>query len=163
MAEDACLRDDPSQAHWRMAVASFRCAVLLLYYTPAQTTHRLLGRLHRSPAGLLRHLLRHLRVARAGLIRRARSREKPPRRANAARTTEPDYYGILGLSAGSSIEQVRAQYRRLAKQHHPDLKGSSPFWQEHFKTINAARDFLTDPARKAAYDQRQATNEGPAS
>ncbi len=103
------------------------------------------------------------RCSRRGLLyltRRAKKftvgeqRERPPRLVEAARTQEPDYYAILGLAAGSSAEQVRAQYRRLAKQHHPDLRGSETFWQDHFKKINAARDFLSDPARKAAYDQR---------
>ena len=34
---------------------------------------------------------------------------------------EPDYYAILGLKPGSSLEEVKHHYRRLAKVFHPDL------------------------------------------
>lgn len=65
---------------------------------------------------------------------------------------EPDHYGALGLAPGSPMEEVKAQYRRLAKRYHPDLHGNDPASQEKFRRINAAYTFLSDAPRKAAYD-----------
>lgn len=65
---------------------------------------------------------------------------------------EPDHYGILELAPGSPMEEVKGQYRRLAKRYHPDLHGNDATSQEKFRRINAAYTFLSDAPRKAAYD-----------
>ena len=66
--------------------------------------------------------------------------------------TEPDHYGVLELKAGSPVEDVKSQYRRLAKRYHPDLHGDDAGFQEKFRRVNAAYTFLSDAARKASYD-----------
>ena len=65
---------------------------------------------------------------------------------------EPDHYGVLELPPGSSMEEVKSQYRRLAKRYHPDLHGDDAGFQEKFRRVNAAYTFLADAPRKAAYD-----------
>ncbi len=65
---------------------------------------------------------------------------------------EPDHYGVLELEPGSSMEEVKGQYRRLAKRWHPDLHGNDARSQEQFRRINAAYAFLSDAPRKEAYD-----------
>ena len=65
---------------------------------------------------------------------------------------EPDHYGILELTPGSPMAEVKAQYRLLAKRYHPDVRGNSVASQEKFRRINAAYTFLSDAPRKAAYD-----------
>lgn len=65
---------------------------------------------------------------------------------------EPDHYAVLELKPGSPMEEVKSQYRRLAKRDHPDLHGNSVRSQEQFRRVNAAYAFLSDAPRKAAYD-----------
>jgi hypothetical protein len=65
---------------------------------------------------------------------------------------EPDHYGVLELAPGSPMEDVKSQYRRLAKRWHPDLHNNDVRSQEQFRRINAAYAFLSDAPRKAAYD-----------
>ena len=65
---------------------------------------------------------------------------------------EPDHYGVLELKPGSPMEDVKSQYRRLAKRYHPDLHGDDAGFQEKFRRVNAAYIFLSDAARKASYD-----------
>jgi len=65
---------------------------------------------------------------------------------------EPDHYAVLELKPGSPMEEVKSQYRRLAKRCHPDLHGNDAKCQEQFRRVNAAYTFLSDAPRKAAYD-----------
>ena len=67
---------------------------------------------------------------------------------------DPNYYAILGLEPGSSLEQVKDHYRRLAKIFHPDLNNNDEWCQEQIKELNLAYEYLLNPARKAAYDAR---------
>jgi len=60
----------------------------------------------------------------------------------------PDYYAILGIRSDASPEEVRTAYRRLARQHHPDVGGESAA----FHSLQEAYDALSDPARRRAYD-----------
>lgn len=60
-----------------------------------------------------------------------------------------DYYEILGLKRGASSAEIKAAYRRLAQKYHPDKGGD----QERFKEINEAYQVLSNPQKKAAYDQ----------
>ena len=41
-----------------------------------------------------------------------------------------DYYNILGLSRGASDDDIKASYRKLARQHHPDKGGDKEFFQK---------------------------------
>lgn len=59
-----------------------------------------------------------------------------------------DPYGLLGVSKGSSEDEVKKAYRKLAMKHHPD-KGGDP---EQFKKIQGAYDILSDPQKKQNLD-----------
>jgi molecular chaperone DnaJ len=64
-----------------------------------------------------------------------------------------DYYDLLGIARDASPDDVRRAYRRLAKQHHPDVNDSDPEADQRFKTINEAYEVLRDPDKRAAYDR----------
>ncbi len=63
-----------------------------------------------------------------------------------------DYYEVLELARQASVEDIRRAYRRLAKQHHPDIN-RGPGAEERFKEINEAYAVLSDEERRAAYDR----------
>ncbi len=63
-----------------------------------------------------------------------------------------DYYDVLGLKKGASVEEVKAAYKRLAKKYHPDLNKDSGA-EEKFKEILEAYQVLSDSQKKANYDQ----------
>lgn len=75
---------------------------------------------------------------------------------------DSDHYAILELKPGSSIEEVKSQYRRLAKRYHPDLNNNDVQCQEKLLRVNAAYAFLSDAGRKAAYDARPKPAVAPA-
>ncbi|HXT01891.1 MAG TPA: J domain-containing protein [Elusimicrobiota bacterium] len=66
-----------------------------------------------------------------------------------------DYYAILGVSKSASPEELKKAYRRLAREHHPDLHAekNKASASEKFKEINEAYEVLSDPAKKAKYDE----------
>lgn len=66
-----------------------------------------------------------------------------------------DYYALLGVKKDASADEIKQAYRRLAKQHHPDLHPDKdkPQAEEKFKSINEAYEALSDPQNKAKYDQ----------
>jgi molecular chaperone DnaJ len=66
-----------------------------------------------------------------------------------------DYYAALGVAPGASAAEIRTAFRRLARQYHPDVN-PDPGAAERFRTIVAAYEVLSDPARRAAYDARRA-------
>ena len=61
-----------------------------------------------------------------------------------------DYYHLLGLKKDASAEEVKAAFRRLAKQHHPDMPGGNA---EKFKEVNEAYQVLSDDKKRQQYDQ----------
>ena len=63
-----------------------------------------------------------------------------------------DYYEVLGLTKGASEDEIKKAYRSLAKKYHPDIN-KEPGAEEKFKEINEAYDTLSDPDKKARYDQ----------
>ena len=65
---------------------------------------------------------------------------------------EKDYYKILGVDKNASKEAIKAAYKKLAKQYHPDLNKSSDA-TEKFKEINEAAAVLGDEQKKSQYDQ----------
>jgi len=66
-----------------------------------------------------------------------------------------DYYKILELNDGASQDDIKAAYRKLAKQHHPDLNKGNAASEARFKQINEANDTLSDPQKRLQYDQQR--------
>ena len=64
----------------------------------------------------------------------------------------PDHYATLGLHQRCTDAQIRAGYRVLAKQHHPDINGGAQDALTRTQELNAAYEILSDPKRRAAYD-----------
>jgi len=61
-------------------------------------------------------------------------------------------YETLGVSEHASADEIKKAYRKLARKYHPDIN-KTPEAQEKFKEINAAYEVLSDPEKKAKYDQ----------
>jgi molecular chaperone DnaJ len=66
---------------------------------------------------------------------------------------EQDYYDMLGVQRGADDATIKAAYRRLAKEHHPDRHNGCSDQEARFKAINEAYDCLKDPQKRAAYDR----------
>jgi DnaJ-class molecular chaperone len=64
---------------------------------------------------------------------------------------------VLGLDRTCSTEQIRAAYRLLAKQLHPDVNGAAPHAGPQMQQLNAAHEILADPERRRAYDSELAS------
>lgn len=63
-----------------------------------------------------------------------------------------DYYEVLGLSKSASEDDIKKAYRKLAKKYHPDINKEADA-EAKFKEINEAYEVLSDPQKKATYDQ----------
>jgi molecular chaperone DnaJ len=64
-----------------------------------------------------------------------------------------DYYEILGITREVEIEEIKKVYRKLALKHHPDKNPGDKTSEEKFKEIGEAYEVLSDPQKRAAYDQ----------
>ena len=65
---------------------------------------------------------------------------------------EENYYDILGVSKDASDKEINRAYRKLAAKYHPDVN-HAPGAEEKFKKINEAHEVLSDPQKRARYDQ----------
>lgn len=63
------------------------------------------------------------------------------------------YYKVLGVSRGSTDDEIKKAFRRQAKAHHPDHNPDDPEAELRFIEINEAYDVLSDPQKRAAYDR----------
>jgi DnaJ-class molecular chaperone len=68
-------------------------------------------------------------------------------------TAFKDYYQILGIPKTASEDDIRKEYRNLARKHHPDLNPGDKSAEDKFKEINEAYEVLSDSGKRKQYDQ----------
>ena len=73
-----------------------------------------------------------------------------------------DYYQVLGLAKGAPQEEIRKAFRKLARQHHPDVAKDKKSAEAKFREINEAYEVLGDPEKRKKYDELGANWQQPA-
>jgi molecular chaperone DnaJ len=74
-------------------------------------------------------------------------------------STARDLYEVLGVPRDASADDIKRAYRRLAREHHPDVAGTDS--EDHFKEIVGAYEILSDPDKRARYDAFGTTGGAP--
>ena len=64
-----------------------------------------------------------------------------------------DYYGILGVSRHASDKEIKQAFRRLAREHHPDVNPGNKEAEKKFKRVNEANEVLSDSDKRKKYDK----------
>ncbi len=64
-----------------------------------------------------------------------------------------DLYADLGVARDASADDIRTAYRKLAREHHPDVNPNDPGAEERFKRVSFANSVLSDPEKRARYDE----------
>lgn len=72
-----------------------------------------------------------------------------------------DYYEVLGVTRDASDEAIKKAFRKLARQHHPDVSKNKTNAEEKFKEINEANEVLSDPEKRRKYDELGANWDQP--
>ena len=75
-------------------------------------------------------------------------------------TASKDYYKVLGVPRTASDDDIRKEYRNLARQHHPDLNPGDKSAEDKFKEINEAYEVLSDSAKRKQYDEPRGKQPG---
>ncbi|WP_103029759.1 J domain-containing protein [Salinibacter altiplanensis] len=73
----------------------------------------------------------------------------------------PDHYAQLGVQPSASAGEIRAAYRKKARETHPDHNPDDPKAAERFQTIKEAYQVLRDPDRRESYDRARTTPRAP--
>ena len=66
---------------------------------------------------------------------------------------EKDYYQILGVSKGADSAAIKKQYRKLARELHPDKTKGDKKLEDRFKAVSEAYDILSDDKKRREYDE----------
>ena len=64
-----------------------------------------------------------------------------------------DYYQTLGVKRDASEKEIRTAFRKLARQHHPDVNKDDAKAEARFKEVNEAHEVLSDPEKRKMYDR----------
>jgi curved DNA-binding protein len=64
-----------------------------------------------------------------------------------------DYYEVLGITKKASADEIKKAHRKLVRQFHPDVNKNNKGAEEKFKEVQEAYDVLSDPTKRANYDQ----------
>src|SRR6266550_9341600 len=64
-----------------------------------------------------------------------------------------DYYATLGVPRSANQADIKKAYRKLARQHHPDVNKGDAQAEERFKEVSEANEVLSDPEKRKLYDQ----------
>jgi len=65
-----------------------------------------------------------------------------------------NYYALLGLKRTATQPEIKAAYKKLALQYHPDKHQGNTYFEEQFKQVNAAYQILSNPNKRYLYDQK---------
>ncbi len=71
---------------------------------------------------------------------------------------QKNYYKILGVSENASADEIKAAYRKLAKEYHPDKNPGDKTAESRFKDISEAYEVLRDPEKRRKYDELRRLN-----